>query len=149
MDRLTINTGLEDFILLGSIVGLEPRTIRAVKVFEDAPAFLAMEALAQLGAMHARWSVDFERHVFLLAIQHCVLPASPKVSGRFQLRAEQTAHSRAGFAYEVLAEDDSGPVAQGAFMFATTAYGEAFDRQILETHYRKVLACLTNGSANA
>lgn len=149
MDRLTINTGLEGFVLPGRITSMDQGTIQAVKVFDDVPSFLAVEALAQLGAMHARWSVDFERHIFLLAIKHCVLPAGPKVSGRFKLRAEQTAHSRMGIAYDVMAEDGNGPVVQGAFMFAATAYDKPFDRRTLETHYRKVLACLKNGSANA
>ena len=68
MTRTSINTGLNGFILVDRSIQAGKQDISGLKTFANAPAYLGLESLAQLGAFHVRYITEFKRHAFLLKI---------------------------------------------------------------------------------
>ncbi len=151
MEQITINTGLEKFVLLDEITQVTSGYIKGSMHFSNAPIYLGMEALAQLGAMHVRYLISFEKHAFLLKIKsfsHASgLKAGEHLSGRYQLSGKLVSKSSDAFSYDVRAEKNSTVCFKGEFIFGTVDYGneDGFKRKAVETHYKKVFSCLQNG----
>jgi hypothetical protein len=151
MGQITINTGLERFVLLDEITQVTPKYIKGSMHFSKAPIYLGMEALAQLGAMHVRYLVGFEKHAFLLKIksfsQASGFKTDEHLSGRYQLSGKQVSKSSNAFSYDVRAEKNNTVCFKGEFIFGTVDYGngDGFKRKAVETHYKKVFSCLRNG----
>lgn len=151
MERITINSTLNGFILLDEILEAGSESITARKRFTNMPAWLGLESLAQLGALHVRFLSDFERHAFLLAVKRCRVASKDLLNGEFVLHATLTAHSSSAFSYELRAMEASRTGEnririEGELLFACVAYDSVFKREILQAHYRQVFSCLKNGS---
>jgi hypothetical protein len=143
MARIAVRSGLENFVLVDGITKVGPRTIKGYKHFERAPIFLAIESLAQLGALHVRFTIAFARHAFLLGIRRCTARSGEPLSGCYTLLGTLTGFSTSAFSYLLEASNESGVEIEGEFVFATVEYGGVFRKDVLQDHYQKVFSCLT------
>jgi hypothetical protein len=152
---MVINTGLSGFILIDRITGVEAENIDGTRNFAEAPIYLGIESLAQLGAYHVRFLTCFEKHAFLLKIKRCTISTGQFLNGGYLLHGSLTSKSESAFAYNLQAKrGDSVPLAKGRFsdetqivgefLYATVDYDHIFKKEILQNHYRKVFSCLRN-----
>lgn len=141
MDKITINTGLFSFVLVDEITDIDTETIKGAKHFSNAPIYLGIESLAQLGALHIRFLTDFERHAFLLKINHFNMPEKPVLNRRYLLEGRRIHHSGQAFSYLLQARKGSSIRFYGEFLFATVGYDSSFNKEILQNHYKKVFLC--------
>jgi hypothetical protein len=144
--KITINTGLNNFVLLDKITHAEARNISGIKTFSNAPAYLAIESLAQLGAFHVRHLIGFERHAFLLKITRCLMPAHEKLNGTYELSGILVSRSISAFSHILQAGKGDRIQIEGEFMFATVDYDQSFQKEKLMDHYRSVFSCLLKDS---
>ncbi len=143
MARIAVRCSLERFVLLDGITEIDPETIKGYKHFERAPVFLGIESLAQLGALHVRFTIAFARHAFLLGIRRCTVRSGEPLSGCYTLLGTLTGSSASAFSYLLEASKEDRVEIDGEFLFATVEYDGVFRKDILESHYRKVFSCLT------
>jgi len=147
MEKLTINTGLDRFLLLDRITDVTERTIQGIALLsEEMPVYLLVEAMAQLGAMHVRFVTDFGCHAFLLGISNLCMADTHWHPEGFAMTGSLENRSTAGFSYTVTTEIRGGHPIAGAFLYATIPYDEMFRRDRLKHHYEKVFSCLHNVS---
>ncbi len=144
MTRTSINTGLNGFILVDRIIQAGKQDISGLKTFADAPAYLGLESLAQLGAFHVRYIMAFKRHAFLLKIGRCLMPAQAALDGTYQLSGTLVNRSSSAFSYALQAKRGGSVWIEGEFLFATVDYDKMFKKEILQEHYRNVFSCLQN-----
>jgi hypothetical protein len=142
--KITVNTGLNGFIVVDRIIQADEQDISGIKTVADAPACLVLESLAQLGAFHVRYITNFQRHAFLLKIGRCVMPAQEKLDGTYQLSATLVNRSAAAFSYRLRARSEGRVCMEGEFLFATVDYNQVFKKERLQEHYRNVFSCLQN-----
>lgn len=145
MDRIEIHTGMAGFHLLSSVTRVDDTRILGRAVFADQPAFVVMEALAQLGALHVRRLLDFSKHAFLLKVEGFSLPRQKRISGTLALSGTLVARSQAAFSYELGAGGEKDAFT-GRFVFSVTDYDDRFSGPVLRKRYKEVFACLTSGS---
>ncbi|NHZ48287.1 hypothetical protein [Nitratidesulfovibrio liaohensis] len=62
------------FLLLDRLDSCDETGATARHVFTAAPPWQGLEAMAQLAALHARWTADFNLHAFLLTVEECTWP---------------------------------------------------------------------------
>jgi len=146
LKKTIINTDLNKFILVDKITHAEAQNISGIKTFSNAPAYLALESLAQLGAFHVRYLTGFERHAFLLKITRCLIPAREKLHGTYKLSGMLVSRSMSAFSHILQAGKGDRIRIEGEFMFATVDYDRSFQREKLMDHYRSVFSCLQNDS---
>jgi hypothetical protein len=144
--EITINTGLDRFVLVDKIHMLDKTHIRGTRTFINTPVYLGIESLAQLGAFHVRCLIGFKRHAFLLKITRCITPAHEKLNGTYALTGKLVSNSASAFSYVLQAMLEGNIQMEGEFLFATTDYDHGFKKDILEKHYRNLLSCLKNDS---
>ncbi len=146
MDPIVIRSNLSGFVMLDEIVDAGPDSIEGFKQLDRAPVYLGVETLAQLGAFHVRYLIDFQKHAFLLGIKSCLLPQKGELSGNCRLVGRLESRSSSAFSYRLTATVEDEAAIDGEFMFALAEYGESgFNRDILQSHYRKVFSCLKSG----
>lgn len=143
-DRLTINTGMDGFILLKGIRSVSLEQINGWTSFCNSKAFETMEALAQLGAMHARYLCDFDRHAFLLKINHFGGLNKINFTGDSDLHGTLLVRTQSAFTYKLTAVSGEESICSGEFSFAVLDYDQRFKKGVLKAHYRKVFSCLSN-----
>jgi hypothetical protein len=143
MARIAVRCGLESFVLVDGITEIDPATIKGHKHFDGAPIFLGIESLAQLGALHVRFTTTFARHAFLLGIKRCTVRSGEPLSGCYTLLGTLTGSSASAFSYLLQASNEGRVEIDGEFLFATVEYDGVFRKDIMESHYRKVFSCLT------
>lgn len=143
---ITIHTGLNRFVLVDQITRVEGEVIEGVKTFSNAPVFLGVEALAQLGALHVRHLIRFEQHAFLLKINQCVFPQSDALNGTWLLHGRLTGQSDSAFTYALSAERKGQRLLEAQCIFAVVPYDQGFQKEILKNHYQEVFSCLKNDS---
>jgi len=146
MTKTSINTGLNGFILVDSIIQVEEQHISGLKTFANAPASLGLESLAQLGAFHVRYIMEFRRHAFLLKIGRCLMPARAELDGTYTLSGTLVNKSASAFSYTLQAKKGGRVWIEGEFLFATVDYDKIFKKEILQEHYWNVFSCLRNDS---
>jgi hypothetical protein len=146
MARIAVRSGLENFLLVDGITETYPATIRGYKHFKRAPVFVGIESLAQLGALHVRFTIAFARHAFLLGIKRCTVRSGESLSGCYTLLGTLTGVSTSAFSYLLEASNEGRVQIEGEFLFATVEYDGVFRKDVLEDHYRKVFSCLRNAS---
>ena len=144
MQKITVNTGRDSFILLDRIIQAETQLIRGIKTFKNETAYLGIESLAQLGAFHVRYITDFKRHAFLLKINQCLMPSQTVLHGIYHLSGVLVSWSDSAFSYELQARKEGRVQIEGAFLFATVDYDRHFKQEIIQQHYRDVFSCLQN-----
>ncbi|MHC1728199.1 MAG: hypothetical protein AB9866_19705 [Syntrophobacteraceae bacterium] len=146
MERVVVRSGLTGFLLLDSISEINPEAISGSRHFQNAPPWLVMESLAQLGALHVRYLCNFEKHAFLLGVRRCGV-SSGKTSGTCLLSGRSLAVSSSAFSYNLLAVGGKDTRIEGEFLFAVVEYDQVhFKEDLLREHYKKVFSCLRSGS---
>lgn len=146
MEKLTINTGLDCFLLLDCIREAGQDNIEGTLFFTGNQCYLGIEALAQLGAMHVRYITDFSCHAFLLSIRKCSIQEKFVPNSGLLLSGKLLSRSKRGFLYTLKAHSEDKTLIAGEFLFAAIPYDQKFKKECLESHYRKVFSCLKNGS---
>jgi len=146
VNRIEINSGLDDFVLLDRISEIGAATIAGKKKYFNDPAYLGIESLAQLGAYHVRFLTGFENHAFLLKINQCAIPANHILNGSYLLKGTLVSQSKSAFCYELQAGKGNKVQIEGEFLYATIDYDRMFNKKILQAHYRKVFSCLQKES---
>lgn len=141
---ITINTGLDDFVLIDTISDIGGEHIQGCKHFVYEPPYLGIESLAQLGAYHVRFLTSFERHAFLLKINRCNVFGQDLLDGMCRLYGILTSKSNAAFAYTLLAKMEHTVLIEGEFLYGTIEYNASLKKEVLQNHYRKVFSCLRN-----
>ncbi len=146
MERIDINTQMDGFHLLTSVTDLDQGMIGGTAAFVDQPAFVVMESLAQLGALHVRWLCGFSKHAFLLKVERFSLPSERRISGLLALSGWLVVRSQSAFSYDLTASGAwEGPL-RGRFLFSVKEYDDTFEKEVLTTRYREVFQCLTSAS---
>lgn len=145
MARLTIDSHMPCFQLIRRVTDVSNRRIQAVAAFAQWPVYTGLEAMAQLAALHARYSFDFERHAFLLKVDRCDLPMLETLAGDFSLTAERVSQSSQSFAYGVIAQGVDDLTIQAQLLIGTLDYDEHFNKDRLKPYYRKLFEALCNG----
>lgn len=141
-----INSGLPDFLLLDAITKAGVKTIAGVRKFSQAPPWLGIEALAQLGAFHVRQLTGFQKHAFLLKINRFILPQSETLRGRYLLQGTLVSRSSAAFGYELQAKKGKMLEFSGIFLYAAVDYDDTFTESRLHNHYLRTFRCLQNAA---
>jgi hypothetical protein len=140
-NKIKINTGLSGFVMIDAIISVGDEGIKVVRSFDRTPVYEVIEALAQTGALYIRRLTGFNKHIFLLKIEVCDIPAGP-LQGKFVISAELAGRSESAFRCSLRGEGSNGTVIEGSFLYASSEYGEKFDGKILRDHYEKVFSCL-------
>ncbi|MBC2693773.1 MAG: hypothetical protein HF982_00530 [Desulfobacteraceae bacterium] len=146
INRIEINSEMEDFVLLDKILETANRTIIGEKRYFNEPFYLGIESLAQLGAYHIRFLAGFEIHAFLLKINQCTIPANHILNGSYLLKGTLVSQSKSAFCYALQAGKGNKVQIEGEFLYATIDYDRMLNKKILQTHYRKVFSCLQRES---
>ncbi len=141
---LTICTGMAHFRLVNSIREVDATGIMGEAGLNQAPLFTGIECLAQLGALHVRYLLDFGQHAFLLKIRHCSLPAMESLDGNFLLTGRRLHASDRAFLYHLEGRDTDSTVICADMLFAAMDYDRHFSRERLQTHYRELFSGLCN-----
>ena len=139
MHRLIINTGLLHSLTLESITAVTPKSIAGTCIFKNTPGFLAIEACAQLGALHVRYLEDFKQHAFLMQIKSFPMPA--QLCGSYHLIGRMTSRSSTALAYTITMENKI--ITTGKLLFALKPYDTEFDQTRLTIYYKELFTCLT------
>jgi hypothetical protein len=151
MERIVVNSALNGFMLLDEITKAGAESMTARKTFVNAPAYLGVEALAQLGALHVRFLSAFEKHACLLAIKRCTMTSNAFLNGSFRFHGALSGRSSSAFSYALQAVEESSARTEtvrieGEFLFAAIDYDDVFRKDILQAHYQRMFSCLRNGS---
>jgi len=146
LQKITVNTGLSSFLLIDSITHVDDQSISGIKTYTNAPTYLGLESLAQLGAFHVRYLTGFERHAFLLKITRCLMPVPAELSGTCEISARLASQSKSAFAHLLQAKKGGEILIEGEFMFATVDYDQTFKKEVLHDHYRNIFSCLKKDS---
>jgi len=141
MERIRIHTGLDHFVMVDAIGGMDANRIDGEVTLENADPTLLLESLAQLAGLHIRHSLDFAKHAFLVKIAGTPLPEEKSLTGTFRLRGSLVGRSEEAFTYRLEADRENVPVIHGQFLFGTIDYSDDFQKDILQKHYREILAC--------
>ncbi len=144
MDVIKIHTGLDGFSMVDQVDRIGVKTISGCKTFLNAPSCLCLESLAQICALHVRYTLNFEKHAFLLKISRCSMHADHVFSGRIFFQAVLNNHSSRAFSYAASALQDKRQIMAGEFIIAVREYGRDFSEAMIKPHYKKVLSCLQN-----
>jgi len=144
--NIRINTGLKDFVLIDSINEVDKDKIIGAREFFNAPIFLGIESIAQLGAYHVRFLTSFDRHAFLLKINSFFIPENEALDGNYILYGYLIKRSLTAFLYKLEAKRGYKICFKGEFLYANVDYGRNFKKDILEDHYRTKFLCLKKNS---
>lgn len=143
-DRISINTGLDGFVLLKGIKTVSPQAISGWTQLVENQSFLAMEALAQLGAIHARYLCDFNFHAFLLKVNHFDQMAPIIMNDPLDLTAELRVRTQSAFTYGLKAVSNNEFICNAEFSFAILPYDKRFKKQETKAHYQRIFTCLSD-----
>ena len=139
----TIHFGVDRFIMLNRLTTCTETTLIAETEFSDAPAYLVLEAMAQAGALHFRYCMDFCKHAFLLTVQEAPLLNVQSFSGRATICVTQNAITDSTAGYQSTFTIDNHTLT-GDFLFGSAPFGDQFSRDSLTTHYKKLFQWLQN-----
>lgn len=146
MDDVIIHGGRADFRLIDRIRNVTPHGLDGEKKLVSEPAWCVLEAMAQLAALHVRYLKDFSCHAFLMKVTRMRLPAGQRLDGKMSLEARLRHQSDRTFSYRVVAGIGSAAPLGGDILISTVDYDDSFKQAHLETHYRKLFACLLNAT---
>ncbi len=149
--ELIVKSNLKGFTLLDQIGCADKNAIDgAVFLRNNDPRFCAIEAMAQVGSMHARFTRDFDLHVFLLKIERLDFFTEFGEEGIYRLRAVLQAGSDKAFSYGIRMRTANGArAAEGIFCFASLPYDCLFRKEKLKNHYKEIFECLRGNSNDA
>jgi len=145
-----INTGLATNLMIRKICNFDSSRIRAILNTNNTPTlFVILEAMAQTGALHARYCGDFQRHVFLVKVAHCILPEHLPANEAINLQADIQGKSDRSFSYRIQVQARNDVIMEGDFWFSSIDYDERFNAAVLQQYYRDLWTCLTSVSLTA
>lgn len=141
------------FLLLDRLDNCDGTKATARRAFTSAPAWQGLEAMAQLAALHARWTVDFNLHAFLLTVEECTWPTAADLHGTLYIRAGLLAQSDRAATYATViaplspsSGGDSAPAPPcmaATLTIGHTPYDTRFNGHTLTARYREIFAWLT------
>lgn len=143
-----INTGLDHFIPLSAITEVKEDSISGVCQFDGVPGYLAIEACAQLGALHVRKINDFSCHAFLMKINHFERLYPGLLNDTYRIFARLRGQSQQAFSYQMEMVNENGATTKGRFIIAVKPYDGQFDEFTLNAYYRNLFSCLRTASEN-
>lgn len=138
-----IHSGLTHFILPESITRADPKEISGICRFDDAAAWLALEACAQICALHVRYHRQFEGHAFLMKINGFSMPSRDRLTGVYPIHGRVKGRSDRAVLFDAALGDNGAPACGGQLIIATRACGPHETR--LKAHYKGVFSCLAGG----
>jgi hypothetical protein len=144
MERITINTGLDSFVMIDRITDAGADFIYGEVALSGADPTLLVEAMAQLGGMHIRSGSDFQRHAFLVKITNALIPVERLPDGMYTLKGTVVSRSESAFAYHIEAGMQPEVLIRGDFLLGVVDYNSEFKEDLLQKHFREVFACLRN-----
>lgn len=147
MERLIINTGMDEFLMPERILRYtetEIETVRTVASSDDAADWIWIETAAQTAALHTRIGIDFKQHAFLLTIDRFRRTGRP--TGECRVKAVRTGAAGTAFRYDVTGTSSGDVCFSGSLMTAVTDGPSAFDQKRLSDHYKKIVSCLMKNS---
>lgn len=150
------------FVLLDAITRYDTSGLTAVRHCSRTPAWHAVEAMAQAGAMHLRFLGDFSDHAFLLGITDCHWPEAP-LDGCYRIEVRLAALTQGAASYDMTlsaldgtgdgieeqqtarqTEQQTGRQKRHATMlFGRVPYDATYREAILAPRYRRLFAWLT------
>jgi hypothetical protein len=136
MATLRIHSRLRHFNLLTRILRVSMAEISGTADFEGMPPYCALEAMAQLAALHVRHCADFRCHAFLLKVGRYQWPTMEVLQGRYRLTAECVSQGSHAFAYRVKALGLECAGLEAELLIGTQSYDDGFREEILQAHYR-------------
>ena len=141
------------FLLLDRVDHCDGAGATARAAFTNTPTWQGLEAMAQLAALHARWSCGFARHAFLLMVDECIWPSAGALHGAQYIRADLLAESDRAATYATSITPaphapSDGTATMNTSMSATltigrTPYDTRFNGDTLTARYRETFAWLT------
>ncbi|MEG6505718.1 hypothetical protein [Nitratidesulfovibrio sp. 1201_IL3209] len=141
------------FLLLDRVDRCDAAGATGRRAFAGAPPWQGLEAMAQLAALHARWSSGFSLHAFLLTVQECNWPPADVLHGPSRIRADLLAQSERAATYATTitpipqvpgADTPPAPPSMAAtLIIGRTAYDTRFNGDVLAARYREIFAWLT------
>lgn len=146
METLTIQSHMPHFRLINRISKLSTKGMRGEVEFNRTPLFAGLESMAQFAALHVRQHFQFERHAFLLKVQHCRMPAMDHIDGCFRIAADLDSRSSIAFHYQTVAQGPHGIDFEAVLLIGTKDYDDKFPEDILKPHYQRVWTDLTKKS---
>ena len=144
--HLHINTGLDGFILLNGIRRVNQTRISAWTRFNQDHEYLGIEALAQLGAIHARYLCDFEQHAFLMKINFFDLVQQWDPALACDLQADLLVKTQSALRYQLSAQTNGRKLCFGQFSFGLVEYDQRFQKHELKAHYKRIFTCLSHST---
>jgi hypothetical protein len=131
------------FVVLDQIYDIQSDAIKGRKTFDHSPAYLAIEACAQLGAFHIRFDIGFCRHVFLINVKAFNLCPSKSLNGQYIITGNCLSRSSDAFLYAIqLISNAERSAYKGNFLFGVADYDERFDQHQLSEHYQNLFSDL-------
>lgn len=146
MDDVTIYSGLANFRLVDRISNVTPHGLSGEKKLVSEPGYCILEAIAQLASLHVRYLKDFSCHAFLMTVRHLSLPTDQRILGKMTFDARLRHQSNRTFTYVAQARIAGADPFGGEILISTVDYDDMFKQAYLETHYRKLFACLLNAT---
>lgn len=128
--------------MLDIVCGWDDTEIFAGRHFREEPGFCALEACAQLCALHVRKRTEFTCHAFLLSISSAAPLPPPILSGKACLEARLKGISQKAFSYKAAIRFKEHPCIQVVLTIGTSDYGKIFKQEHLEHYYRELFASL-------
>jgi hypothetical protein len=138
MAPIRIHSRLQHFNLLTRITRVSLSGIAAMAEFHEMPAYIGLEAMAQLAALHVRHCTFFQRHAFLLKVHRYRWFPQKALPGRYRLTAERDSQGSDAFTYRVRALGPVDAQLDADLLIGTQSYNGEFREDILQAHYRNV-----------
>ena len=145
MSELRINTRRHDFRMVDEISAVDGKHIKGLTSPDGLPVSMAIECLAQLGALHARFLTAFKKHCFLLVIERLDIMEASAPKGALELDGLLIARTGRAFSYALQALSGEQVLLDGQLVFASVDYDDNFKRERLKSHYQRIFTCLTRG----
>ena len=139
---MLIRSDLKKILRLDTILSYDDKMILAKRRFNAERRFSALEACAQLCALHVRKRCEFGCHAFLLSFL-AVRPLPPKVlNGMGGFKGRLNGISQRAFSYDVKFKLESTAVIQIKLNIGTSGYGKMFEREKLRPYYQQLFDSL-------
>ena len=143
---IRINSGLDTFVLLDRVSECTAESITGEVRLPGREAYLVMEALAQLGALHVRHQCGFEKHAFLLKVNRFdwTDPAEAEWEKEpCRLEGSRLVDTGSASVYDLSARSGERFLGRGEFAFAVIDYDREFKKEKLKNHYQGIFKCLS------
>ena len=141
-NKFLINTNLDTFIFINKIISIDNTNIIGTAENKTSDLLVLLETMAQFGAMHVRYLINFEKHAFLIKIKDLFI-SDIIFKGKVQVNGKCVAKSDISFKYYLTVQTiDNKQIASGYYLFSTQKYGSEFKSEKIKKHYQDLFLCL-------